>query len=206
MSPRCASRSRVGPPARVERAPARFKDGRGTSGRRERRQRAALAAADLVEVLEGPGPFTVLAPTDEAFAKLPAGTVESLLKPENKDKLRTILLYHVIPGRVYSDTVVTLKYKVADAQGKLIEASPEPMAYLHGGYENTLPKIEEALDGQEGDRGVSWLPFFHDMGLITVLLSPMLGHYITFMTPAAWRRPGASPITCSTMKTVSARR
>jgi uncharacterized surface protein with fasciclin (FAS1) repeats len=70
---------------------------------------AALQAADLVEVLQGPGPFTVLAPTDEAFAKLPAGTVESLLKPENKDKLRTILLYHVIPGRVYSDTVVTLK-------------------------------------------------------------------------------------------------
>ena len=69
---------------------------------------AALKAADLVEVLQGAGPFTVLAPTDAAFAKLPAGTVESLLKPENKDTLRTILLYHVIPGRVYSDTVVTL--------------------------------------------------------------------------------------------------
>ena len=51
--------------------------------------------------------------------------------------------------KIEKDTVVTLKYKVADAQGKLIEASPEPMAYLHGGYENTLPKIEEALDGQE---------------------------------------------------------
>ncbi|MAC19328.1 MAG: beta-Ig-H3/fasciclin [Phycisphaerae bacterium] len=70
---------------------------------------AALKAADLVEVLQGAGPFTVLAPTDAAFAKLPAGTVESLLKPENKDTLRTILLYHVIPGRVYADTVVTLK-------------------------------------------------------------------------------------------------
>ena len=69
---------------------------------------AALAAADLVEVLQGTGPFTVMAPTDEAFAKLPAGTVESLLKPENKDKLRTILLYHVVPGRVYADQVVTL--------------------------------------------------------------------------------------------------
>ena len=69
---------------------------------------AALAAADLVEVLQGNGPFTVMAPTDEAFAKLPAGTVESLLKPENKDKLRTILLYHVVPGRVYADQVVTL--------------------------------------------------------------------------------------------------
>lgn len=51
--------------------------------------------------------------------------------------------------KIEKDTVVTLKYKVADAQGKLIEASPEPMAYLHGGYENTLPKIEEALDGKE---------------------------------------------------------
>ena len=70
---------------------------------------AAIEAADLTEVLSGPGPFTVLAPTDEAFGKLPAGTVENLLKPENKDQLRTILLYHVVPGRVYSDTVVTLK-------------------------------------------------------------------------------------------------
>ena len=51
--------------------------------------------------------------------------------------------------KIEKDTVVTIKYKVSDAQGKLIEASPEPMAYLHGGYENTLPKIEEALDGKE---------------------------------------------------------
>ena len=51
--------------------------------------------------------------------------------------------------RIEKDTVVTLKYKVSDAQGKLLEAAAEPMAYLHGGYENTLPKIEEALDGQE---------------------------------------------------------
>ena len=51
--------------------------------------------------------------------------------------------------KIEKDTVVTLKYKVSDAQGKLIEAAAEPMAYLHGGYENTLPKIEEALDGQE---------------------------------------------------------
>lgn len=51
--------------------------------------------------------------------------------------------------KIAKDTVVTLRYKVADAQGKLIEASPEPMAYLHGGYENTLPKIEQALEGKE---------------------------------------------------------
>ena len=61
---------------------------------------AALQAADLVGTLKGKGPFTVFAPTDEAFAKLPAGTVEDLLKPENKAKLAAILTYHVVPGTV----------------------------------------------------------------------------------------------------------
>jgi len=69
---------------------------------------AAVKAAGLVDTLKGPGPYTVFAPTDEAFAKLPAGTLESLLKPENKDKLRSILLYHVVPGRVMAQDVVTL--------------------------------------------------------------------------------------------------
>jgi len=63
---------------------------------------AAVKAAGLVDALKGDGPFTVFAPTDEAFAKLPAGTVESLLKPENKDKLAAILTYHVVPGKVMS--------------------------------------------------------------------------------------------------------
>jgi uncharacterized surface protein with fasciclin (FAS1) repeats len=61
---------------------------------------AALKAADLIETLKGPGPFTVFAPTDEAFAKLPAGTVEMLLKPENKAKLTRILTHHVVAGKV----------------------------------------------------------------------------------------------------------
>ena len=61
---------------------------------------AALTAAGLVETLKGEGPFTVFAPTDAAFAALPAGTVEDLLKPENKDKLVAILTYHVVPGKV----------------------------------------------------------------------------------------------------------
>jgi transforming growth factor-beta-induced protein len=65
-----------------------------------------LAAADLVSTLEGDGPFTVFAPTDEAFAKLPKATVESLLKPENKEKLASILKYHVVSGRVFSDGAV----------------------------------------------------------------------------------------------------
>lgn len=69
----------------------------------------ALTAADLVATLEGTGPFTVFAPTDEAFAKLPAGTVDNLLKPENKDKLRRILTYHVVPGAVRAADVVKLQ-------------------------------------------------------------------------------------------------
>jgi len=70
---------------------------------------AALTAADLVDVLKGEGPFTVFAPTDEAFAKLPEGTVESLLLPENKDQLISILLYHVVAGSVLAADVVTLE-------------------------------------------------------------------------------------------------
>jgi uncharacterized surface protein with fasciclin (FAS1) repeats len=68
----------------------------------------ALEAAGLLETLKGPGPFTVFAPTDEAFAKLPAGTLETLLKPENRAKLTRILTYHVVPGRVMAADVVKL--------------------------------------------------------------------------------------------------
>jgi transforming growth factor-beta-induced protein len=67
---------------------------------------AAVKAAGLVETLKGKGPFTVFAPTDEAFAKLPAGTIDSLLKPENKAKLAAILTYHVVPGKVMAADVV----------------------------------------------------------------------------------------------------
>jgi uncharacterized surface protein with fasciclin (FAS1) repeats len=70
---------------------------------------AALKAADLIETLKGKGPFTVFAPTDEAFAKLPKGTVEELLKPENKAKLAGILTYHVVSGKVEAKDAVKLK-------------------------------------------------------------------------------------------------
>ena len=70
---------------------------------------AALTAAGLVDTLKGHGPFTVFAPTDAAFAKLPAGTVENLLKPENKAQLTAILTYHVVPGKVMAADVVKLK-------------------------------------------------------------------------------------------------
>ena len=69
---------------------------------------AAAKAAGLVDALKGEGPLTVFAPTDDAFAKLPEGTVESLLKPENKEKLKSILLYHVVAGNVMAETAVTL--------------------------------------------------------------------------------------------------
>jgi transforming growth factor-beta-induced protein len=85
---------------------------------------AALQAADLVDTLKGKGPFTVFAPTDAAFAKLPVGTVEKLLKPENKAKLQAILTYHVVPGSVSSSQVVKLKSaKTVNGQSVAIQAA-----------------------------------------------------------------------------------
>jgi uncharacterized surface protein with fasciclin (FAS1) repeats len=80
---------------------------------------AAVKAAGLVDTLKGPGPFTVFAPTDEAFAKLPAGTLEDLLKPENKAKLQSVLTYHVVPGKVMSSDVVKLD-SAKSAEGSTI--------------------------------------------------------------------------------------
>ena len=80
---------------------------------------AAVTAAGLVDTLKSAGPFTVFAPTDAAFAALPAGTVEDLLKPENKAKLASILTYHVVSGKVMAATAVTLDGKdVATVNGK----------------------------------------------------------------------------------------
>ena len=78
---------------------------------------AAVQAAGLVDTLKGPGPFTVFAPTDEAFAKLPAGTVDDLLKPENKDKLVAVLTYHVVPGKVMAADVAGKKTMAKSVQG-----------------------------------------------------------------------------------------
>ena len=75
---------------------------------------AAVKAAGLVDTLSGPGPFTVFAPTNAAFAKLPAGTVDTLLKPESKDMLVKVLTYHVVPGRM---TAVSLMKAVKDGEG-----------------------------------------------------------------------------------------
>lgn len=83
---------------------------------------AAVKAAGLVDVLKGDGPFTVFAPTDEAFAKLPEGTLESLLKPENKEKLVSILTYHVVSGNVKAADVVGLT-SAATVQGQEVKIS-----------------------------------------------------------------------------------
>ncbi|MBX7448591.1 fadD32 [Mycolicibacterium sp. 3033] len=89
------------------------------------------------------------------------------------------------PVEVQHDTIAYLQYTSGSTR------IPTGVQITHLNLATNVVQVIEALDGQEGDRGVSWLPFFHDMGLITVLLSPMLGHYITFMTPAAFvRRPG----------------
>jgi uncharacterized surface protein with fasciclin (FAS1) repeats len=84
---------------------------------------AALQAAGLVDTLKGAGPFTVFAPTDEAFAKLPAGTVEDLLKPENKAKLVSILTYHVVAGKVMAADVAGKKTMAKSLEGSEIEVN-----------------------------------------------------------------------------------
>ncbi len=94
---------------------------------------AAVQAAGLVDTLKGPGPFTVFAPTDAAFAALPAGTVEDLLKPENKDKLVAVLTYHVVPGKVMS-TDLSEGLKAATVNGAEVTIT------LDGG-----PKVDGAV-------------------------------------------------------------
>ena len=81
---------------------------------------AAVQAADLVDVLKSDGPFTVFAPTDEAFAALPAGTVESLLLPENKDQLVSILTYHVVPGAVMAKDVMNKQTSATTVEGSAV--------------------------------------------------------------------------------------
>jgi uncharacterized surface protein with fasciclin (FAS1) repeats len=95
---------------------------------------AAVKAAGLVDTLEGPGPFTVFAPTNEAFAKLPAGTVDTLLKPENKDKLVDVLTYHVVPGR----------YTAKDLMNQAMKAGGKTMLKTVEGDELTV----QAKDGE----------------------------------------------------------
>ncbi len=102
---------------------------------------AALTAAGLVETLQGEGPFTVFAPTDEAFAKLPAGTVEELLKPENKDKLTAILTYHVVAGKVMAADVMGLT-EAQTVNGAMVGISAADGKVMVGGATVTATDIE----------------------------------------------------------------
>lgn len=83
----------------------------------------AVKAAGLVDTLKGDGPFTVFAPTDEAFAKLPAGTVDDLLKPENKEKLVAVLTYHVVPGKIMSSDIAGKTAEVETVQGSKLSVN-----------------------------------------------------------------------------------
>ncbi len=100
---------------------------------------AAVKAADLVDTLKDDGPFTVFAPTDEAFAKLPAGTVENLLKPENKDQLIAILTYHVVPGKVMSADIANKQLKAGTVQGSELDINA-----LNGGVSVDNAKVIQA--------------------------------------------------------------
>ncbi len=101
---------------------------------------AAVKAAGLVDTLKGDGPFTVFAPTNDAFAKLPAGTVEDLLKPENKDKLTAVLTYHVIPAKVMAADVKT--GEVATVQGGKVKIEVKDGAVTIDGAKVVKTDIE----------------------------------------------------------------
>lgn len=106
---------------------------------------AAVKAAGLVETLSGEGPFTVFAPTDEAFKKIPQATLTDLLKPENKDKLASILKYHVVAGRVYSEAAVAAK-SAATVQGASVKISTNDK----GAFVNDAKIIATDIDASNG--------------------------------------------------------
>jgi len=128
---------------------------------------AAVKAAGLVDTLKGPGPFTVFAPTNEAFAKLPAGTVDSLLKPENKDMLTKILTYHVVAGR-WGAAEIKKQIKEGHGQASLKTVSGGTLTAMMQG-ENI------ALKDEKGDTSVITIPnVFQSNGVIHVVDTVLL--------------------------------
>ena len=103
---------------------------------------AAVKAAGLVDTLKSPGPFTVFAPTDEAFAKLPPGTVDSLLKPENKDQLTAVLTYHVLPAKVMSTDLAGKKLSAATVQGASVSVDATGSAVMIDNARVTAADVE----------------------------------------------------------------
>jgi uncharacterized surface protein with fasciclin (FAS1) repeats len=106
---------------------------------------AAVKAAGLVDTLKGKGPFTVFAPTDDAFAKLPAGTVDTLLRPENKGKLVAILTYHVVPGKVMSADIAGKK-----TMAKTVEGSEITIDATNGVMINNAKVIKADIETSNG--------------------------------------------------------
>lgn len=98
---------------------------------------AAVNAAGLVDVLKGDGPFTVFAPTNDAFAKLPAGTVETLLKPANKDQLVAVLTYHVLPGKVLSVDIAGKELRAKTVQGSMVDIDSTKGVMIDGAMVTT---------------------------------------------------------------------
>lgn len=106
---------------------------------------AAVTAADLVDTLKSEGPFTVFAPTDEAFAALPEGTVADLLKPENKDQLIAVLTYHVLPGKVMSADIAGKQMMVKTVQGSEVDVNATDGVMVDGA--NVVTADIEASNG-----------------------------------------------------------
>jgi uncharacterized surface protein with fasciclin (FAS1) repeats len=128
---------------------------------------AAVKAAGLVDTLSGPGPFTVFAPTNEAFAKLPPGTVESLLKPENKNKLVSVLTYHVVPGRMSAKDLMDAAKK-AGGKAKLKTVEGAELTVETKG--NTL----HIWDDKGNDSRVTIQNVFQSNGVIQVIDTVLL--------------------------------
>ena len=138
---------------------------------------AALEAAGLVATLKGEGPFTVFAPTDEAFAKLPSGTVETLLKEENKDQLTAILTYHVVPGKVMSQDVAGID-EARTVNGKMIDFEVDGSAVKVNDATVTQADIAAAngvniTDGLDGLSGGTLAIAFVAYMLIALLNFPL---------------------------------
>ena len=124
---------------------------------------AAVKAAGLVEVLQGDGPFTVFAPTNDAFENLPEGTVATLLKPENKTKLSTVLTYHVVPGRL---DMAALKEQVMENDGKatLTTASGDELYVMMNGQTNLI-----LMDEMGNTANISTYDVYQSNGVIHVI-------------------------------------
>ena len=124
---------------------------------------AALDAAGLVDTLKGAGPFTVFAPTDAAFAKLPAGTVETLVKPENKATLTKILTYHVLPGK-YDFKALAKEIKMHDGKAILPTASGGKLMFAMNGMHNIV-----VMDEGGNSANISTYDVYQSNGVINVI-------------------------------------